>query len=108
MQIPEDKKITVIFRIEPGCLGPKGPEHVDKFCDSANNKLATLHPEFVNWQVVPRHDKTLPELDYALRQRPLSREHASRYFAHFQMDIDAFEMSVFDDLPEMIDQFFGR
>ncbi len=108
MQIPEDKKITVIFRIEPGCLGPQGHEHVDKFCNDANKKLSQLHPAFISWQVVPRHDKTLPELDYAMRQRPLPRELATRYLAHFDMEIDKFEMSVFDDLPEMIDQYFGR
>lgn len=108
MQISDDKKITVIFRVEAGCLGPQGLSHVDKFCSEAVQKFRSDFPPYINWQIVPRHDKTLPELEYSIAGRPLSREHAERYLALFKQDIEDFEMQVFDELPELIDLFFGR
>ena len=108
MALNENNKITVIFRIEPGCLGPEGPTHVDKFCVQARAQLQGKHQSFINWEVVPRHDKTLPEMDFAIQGKGLTREFASRYMDHFNVNLDDFEMAVFDELPEMIDQFFGR
>lgn len=108
MQIADNKKITITFRIEPGCLGPEGASHVDRFCQQAQQKLQAIFPAFINWQVVPRHDKTLPELDYGVTGRPLTRDQAGRYLSVFEQDIDQFEEHVFDELPELIDQYFGR
>lgn len=108
MKIPEEKKITVIFRVEAGCLGPEGASHVDQFCSKALQSFCRINSGFMNWQVVPRNDKTLPELDYSIGNRPLAREHASKYLQHFNIEIDKFEMDLFDQLPEMIDQYFGR
>jgi len=108
MALSDSKKLTVIFRIEPGCLGPEGPSHVDKFCAKAAIQMQSTAPEFLSWQIEPRHDKTLPEIDYAISGRALSREHAKRYLSHFDQEIDQFEMAAFDKLPEIIDQYFGR
>lgn len=108
MTLTQDKKITVIFRIEPGCLGPDGRSHVAAFCHLASNQLAESAPEFMNWRIEPRLDKTLPELAYALQSRPLSREHATRYFAYFGEQIDHFEVDLLNRLPDLIDQYFGR
>lgn len=108
MHIPEQKKMTAIFRIEPGCLGPEGASHVEDFCQKAHQAFSGIHSGFLNWKVVPRYDKTLPELDFALRERPMSREHAKRYFELFEIDVDEFEETTFGKLPEMIDAFFGR
>ena len=108
MPLPEEKKITVIFRIEAGCLGPQGISHVAKFCAKAHQSFSNLNSGFMNWKIIPRHDKSLPELDYSIAGRPLTREHASKYLQHFDLEIDKFEMELFDKLPEMIDQYFGR
>ncbi|MGH1461162.1 MAG: hypothetical protein ACRBB6_03910 [Neptuniibacter sp.] len=108
MHIPEEKKLTVIFRIESGCLGPEGTSHVARFCGIALKQFQNTHTDFMHWQVVPRLDKTLPELGYSIGTRPLVREHAKKYLQHFDIEIDQFEMEVFDQLPEMIDQYFGR
>ena len=108
MQVAENKKITVIFRIEPGCLGPQGNSHVEKFCEQAKRVFMQRNTAFANWMIVPRYDKNLPELDYMLAQRPLSREHAARLLDFFGQDIEQFEMEAVDLLPEMIDQYFGR
>lgn len=108
MPIPEEKKLTVIFRIESGCLGPQGISHVASFCGKALQAFNQLHPAFMNWKVIPRHDKSLPELSYSIGDRPLAREHAAKYLQHFDIGIDNFESDVFNQLPEMIDQYFGR
>ena len=108
MVLAEDKKLTVIFRVEPGCLGPEGLSHVDKFCIQALLQLQRIHPEFLKWQVVPRHDKSLAEMDFAINGKVLSRDQAKRYLEYLKQDIDAFEMNVFDRIPELIDQYFGR
>ncbi|WP_299178846.1 hypothetical protein [uncultured Neptuniibacter sp.] len=108
MGLADDKKLSIVFRIESGCLGPEGNSHVDQFCSYAQSRFESLFPAYLNWVVVPRHDKTLPEMDFAINGRQLGREHAKRYLAHFDQEIDQFEMNVFDELPEMIDQYFGR
>lgn len=108
MQLPDNKKITAIFRIEPGCLGPEGNKHIEKFCEVARREFTLKDNHFSRWMIVPRHDKSLPELDYMLAQRPLSRDHAARFLELFDQDIDEFEMDAVDLLPEMIDQYFGR
>lgn len=108
MTVPGTKKLTVIFRIEAGCLGPEGTSHVAKFCVQARAKLQGLHGNFIDWDVVPRNDKNLPEIDYAVGGKQLNRAQATRLLDLFGQEIDNFEMTVFDELPEMIDQYFGR
>ena len=108
MTTPIQKKLTVIFRIEAGCLGPEGESHVARFCIQARAKLLGLYPDFIDWEVIPRIDKNLPEMDYAISDKKLSRSQATRYLSIFHLEIDAFEMEVFDELPDMIDQYFGR
>ncbi len=108
MTISSTKKVTVIFRIEAGCLGPEGVSHVDRFCVQARAKLQSLHGGFIDWEVVPRNDKNLPEIDYAINGKMLNRDQAARLLSIFDFEIDNFEMTVFDELPEMIDQYFGR
>ncbi len=108
MTLTDSQKITVTFRIEPGCLGPQGVTHVDRFCTLARAQLQAENPPFINWEVVPRHDKTLPEMDFSINGKALSREFAVRYMDHFGVVLDEFEMNIFNELPDMIDQFFGR
>ncbi|WP_136678515.1 hypothetical protein [Neptunomonas sp. XY-337] len=107
-QLPDNKKITVIFRIEAGCLGPQGASHVVDFSGVAQQKLAARFPDFIKWDVSPRDDKNLPELDYGIGARLLTRDQAQRYLAALDTPIDDLEQQVFDHLPQLIDQYFGR
>ena len=59
LPLPEEKKLTVLFRLEPGCLGPKGVEHIDNFCQLAQKEFKSFHSDFVQWTIVPRIDKSL-------------------------------------------------
>ena len=47
-------------------------------------------------------------MDFAINAKVLSRDQAKRYLEYLKQDIDAFEMNVFDKIPELIDQYFGR
>ena len=35
LPLSQDKKLTVVVRVESGCLGPNGSKHVEEFCSVA-------------------------------------------------------------------------
>ena len=41
-QTPTEKKLTIQIRVEPGCLGPDGKEHIETFCVAAAKIFAAL------------------------------------------------------------------
>ena len=59
----EEKKLHIIFRVEPGCLGPQGDTHVEKFCEFAQQEFNTIDPELIHWDIIPRFDKSLDEIN---------------------------------------------
>lgn len=58
LPLAQDKKLTVVIRVEPGCLGPDGNSHVKEFCNVAQVEIEPIDSDFVNWEVVPRFDKS--------------------------------------------------
>ncbi|MFT6898769.1 MAG: hypothetical protein ACJA13_003196, partial [Paraglaciecola sp.] len=40
LPLPLYKKLTVTFRVEPGCLGPDGISHIEAFCKFAKREVA--------------------------------------------------------------------
>ena len=110
MQIIADEKnkLTVVLRVEPGCLGPNGKEYVEDFCRFAQGKVQALDAEFMCWEVVPRYDKALAEVQYKAVNKNLSREQAAKYLDVFNQDIDEFESELQDRLATFIDQFLGH
>ena len=50
-------QLTVIYRVEPGCLGPEGATHIEGFCQFAQPLVAAHTPAFMQWQLQPRFDK---------------------------------------------------
>lgn len=106
--LPEDRKLTVILRVEPGCLGPDGKDHVDAFCHFAQEKAQALDSHFLNWEIVPRHDKALLEIQYKIADKTLSHAQAAKYLEAFERYIDEFEEGLQDRLGILIDQFLGQ
>lgn len=106
--LPQDKKLTVVCGIEPGCLGPEGVDHVEKFCSFAQKELASADFHFVHWVVVPRYDKTLPETHYEVNHKKLSRQMASTYLELFKKNIDEFEKYVEDKIVDLIERYMGH
>lgn len=108
LPLPQDKKLTVICRVEPGCLGPEGGNYIEGFCAFAQQEFASINSDFVHWEIVPRYDKSLPEMQYNISNKKLSHNKAAKYLEIFKKNIDAFEAHLNEKLVYLIDQYRGH
>lgn len=108
LPLPLYKKLTVTFRIEPGCLGPDGIRHIDDFCKFAKKEVANLDSDFVRWVIVPRFDKSKAETEYKTNNKRLDYNKAEKYLKVFAKDLEQFEEHLQDKLALLIDQYLGR
>lgn len=100
--------LNLLMRIEPGCLGPDGAEHVERFCQFAQAPFNRLGGEAMSWRLTPRYDKQLPEIEYWLNTHRLSAAQAKRYLAIHQVDLEQEEENISELLSELIEQFWQR
>lgn len=100
--------LEVIYRVEPGCLGPQGAEHIEDFCKFSQPLVTSHTAGFMRWILVPRFDKSLPEMQCTLAGRSLNPAQATRYFALYQANADDLEAELNEQLTLLIDQYFGR
>lgn len=108
LPLAEKKKMTVICRVEPGCLGPAGADHIEAFCPVAAARLADSDGDVICWQVEPRYDKSLPEMECRLGMRQLSHDQAERFLALFNITFDDFQTHFDETLSSLIDDYFQR
>jgi len=108
MNLAEEKKLTVFYKMEPGCLGPQGETMIEQYCRYAQEKIEGLDENFVNWVIEPRFDKKLPEVQYKVNGKELISSMVERYLAVFGRDLDEFEESFNQKLTEMIEEFLDR
>lgn len=108
LPLPLYKKLTVTFRVEPGCLGPDGIEHIESFCKFAKKEVVNLDSDFVRWVITPRLDKSLLETEYKTNNKRLDHDKAHKYLQVFGKNLDEFEEHLQDKLAELIDEFLGR
>lgn len=108
LPLPQEKKLTIVFRVEPGCLGPSGNSHVDEFCGYAQKECEQLDADFVHWEIMPRHDKTMPEMQYQINKKKLSHDKAAKYLELFKKDLDEFEEHLHKKIAYLIDAFLKR
>jgi len=106
MQLADDKKIRLMYRVEPGCLGPQGADHIEDFCRYANKHIKS--PYYAQFLFLPRFDKQKDERQYSVKNRNLSRVQAKVYLNHFDIDIDTFEEQLDELLTKAIDLYFKR
>lgn len=106
--LPKENKMSVIFRIEPGSLGPDGKEYVQEFCHFAQTQLQACAKQYLIWQIVPRVDKTLTEIEFQLAGKMLNKNQAEKYLSLFGEKLMHFEEQLEDNLEAIINQFFGR
>ncbi|MCO7223682.1 hypothetical protein [Pleionea sp. CnH1-48] len=106
--LPSDKKLKVVCRIEPGSLGPDGAGVVSEFCQFAQGQVAMYDVGFMSWEILPRVDKSLPEIEYRVGNKNLNHSYASRYLNAFDMDIDTFEADASDRLTDLIMEFVNQ
>ena len=107
LPLPHEKKLTILFRLEPGSLGPDGENLIEDFCKSAQKHLSNLDNEFINWEIIPRHNKSLPERQYKINNKLLSQEKAERYLKLFDREMNRFEENLDEKLGDLINQYLG-
>ncbi|MCK5648982.1 MAG: hypothetical protein KAI22_08895 [Gammaproteobacteria bacterium] len=108
LPLPQEKKLMVLFRLEPGCLGPDGKDHIEQFCQLAQQEFKSLHSDFVHWDIVPRHDKSLPEMQYKINNKKLSHDKAEKFLNIFHKNLNDFEDQLHKKLAVFIDQYLGH
>ncbi|QYJ84540.1 hypothetical protein K0I73_09600 [Shewanella mesophila] len=105
--LDNDKKLVILCRIEPGCLGPDGIDHIADFCRYANQALKGEGNHFVKWLPLPRYDKSLAEIEYSVGDKGLSRAQATAYLQVFNRDLAQFEEQFHDLLALMINRYLS-
>ncbi|PKF63865.1 hypothetical protein CW745_01550 [Psychromonas sp. psych-6C06] len=100
--------MTVIFRMEPGSLGPDGAQYINEFCEFAQMQLQACAPIYIRWAIVPRLDKSLAEMEFQVANKKLAAAKASQYLAVFDENLNHFEEQLEDNLEAIINQYFGR
>ena len=108
LPLPQEKKLTILFRVESGCLGPQGSTHIDEFCHFAQKEFETVDADFIHWEIVPRHDKSLAEMQYQVSNKKLSHDQAAKYLEVFDKNLDEFEGHLHHKFALLIDQYLGR
>lgn len=103
--LPLSQKLTVLYRIEPGCLGPQGKQYIEGFCTMALATIGKTDNSFIRWIIVPRYDKSLPEVQYLVNDKALNREMANRYLMHFGRELEPFENTLYEKLADLIDEY---
>ena len=106
--LPADKKLTVIFRVESGCLGPTGHEHIDAFCIYAQKAVGSTLSHFINWKITSRKNSSEEEMEYIINGKILSDEQTKKYMALFDTDFDEFDHEFHDRVTLLIEQYLGQ
>jgi len=101
----EAKKLTLMFRVEPGCLGPEGITQIEDFCQFAQNKLTKYHADFLIIEILPRFDKSISEIIYMINNKTLSRDQATTYLDLFNMETESMEETLQEEIAELIEEF---
>ncbi len=106
--LPENQKLTVIYRVEPGCLGPEGANLVDAFCTFAQPRFESLGSDCIIWQIIPRKNKAAPEMQYNISDKRLNHAQAEKYLAVFGKNLDELEGYLVETFTSLINEFMGR
>lgn len=106
--LSEGKKLSVIYRIEPGCLGPKGESIVSSFCTFAQKEIQTLSSNYIGLNIVPRNDKALPEMEYSATGKKLSNSQADKYLSMLGKNLDDFEYELSTKMAALINEYMGH
>ncbi|WP_434926134.1 hypothetical protein ACRWQM_08775 [Shewanella sp. HL-SH5] len=103
-----NSKMVILYRLEPGCLGPDGIDHIEIFCSIAERALQSLNADICQWQLTPRFDKSLDELQYSLAGKILTKDKAAKYVLACDADLAQLEEFFEDKLTELINKYIAR
>ena len=108
LPVPEDKILTLTFRVEPGCLGPDGISQIKDFCQFAQSQLSTSNSNFLLMKVIPRYDKSIPELQYQINNKTLSQSQVTKYLDLFNQDISNIEENFHEEIANLIEEYIAN
>jgi len=108
LPLPEEMKLQVLYRVEPGCIGPNGIYEIESFCNFAQQQVSNLDSDYVHWHITPRFDKSLPEVQYSVNHRALSHDKADKYLQVFNKSLDSFEAHLGEKLAELVDKYIQQ
>ena len=103
--VPDEKILTLTFRVEPGCLGPDGISQIEDFCLFAQNHLSTVNSNFLLMKIIPRHDKSMPELQYQINNKTLSQNQVTKYLELFKKDTSSIEEDFQEEIAQLIEEY---
>lgn len=103
--LDENKKLLVTYRVEGGCLGPIGHTHIDKFCEFAQENIKNTSSNFITLNVIPRHDKSLPEMQFNVLSKKVTHAQAEKYLGVFGQSLEDFECELSDQLTLLISRY---
>ena len=106
MTQPTSPRLTIQIRLEPGCLGPDGKHHIDTFCTAASRVFAAIEPERVDWVLIPRHDKQLPEQEFLIDGRKLTEEQASLFLRRLGRELGEVQETLDSVLAQLVERYF--
>lgn len=101
-------KVLVTVRVEPGSLGPDGKDHIESFCQLAQCYFDKHQSELLNYHVIARYDKTLPEIDYSYTDKHLNETQANKMLSVIGKDIDQMDTEVMEHIANLIDKYLGH
>lgn len=101
-----DKRLNLLYRVEPGCLGPTGIDFIEGFCEFAQKKIKA--PVYAQFHFVPRYDKSLPEREYKIANKSLSDTKVEAFLDKFDKDKGDFEEQIDELLAHAIDAYLNR
>ena len=107
LRLADADKITIVLRIEPSCLGPDGRSHIDTFCLAAAAVFEAFEPDLINWVLLPRHDKQLPEQSFFIAGRTLSERQARLLLRRVARDPDALQERVDSLVVGLIERYLN-
>ena len=102
----QDKRLHLLYRVEPGCLGPTGIDFVEGFCEFAQKKIKA--PVYAQFCFVPRFDKALSEREYTIGNKNLSDTQVIAFLDKFDKEKSDFEDQIDELLSHAIDAYLNR
>jgi len=101
-------KLTITVRVEPGSLGPKGKDYVEDYCKLAQNAFSKKKGDFADWAIIPRYDKTLPEIEFSLLGQTLDEARVSQALQVLDTNIEEVEEHTMEMISQLIDRYLGH
>ena len=108
LPLQNDRKLSVICRVEESCLGPNGADYIYEFCQFAQSKIEILDSDYITWNIVRRKDNTQSEIEYNALTKMLTRPQAEKYLAVFGKNINEFERQLWLKLAALVNEFMGH